>query len=61
MTESGKTGRGLVRALGILVLFIGGIGLLSRFGDIIAIGAAAGAIFYGLSLLRNKNPLELEA
>lgn len=48
-------------AIGILLLFAGGIGLLSQLGDVIAIGAAAGAIAYGLSLLRNKNPLEAEA
>ncbi|MDF2935402.1 MAG: hypothetical protein K0Q90_775 [Paenibacillaceae bacterium] len=48
-------------AAGTILLFAGGIGLLSQFGGTIAIVAAAGAIAYGLSLLRNKNPLELEA
>ncbi|MNC26132.1 hypothetical protein D3C76_1224120 [compost metagenome] len=48
-------------APGVILLSLGGIWLLSQSGGIIAIAAAAGAIAYGLSLLRNKNPLELEA
>lgn len=58
MNDSVKYGR--VRALGVVLLFIGGVGLLSQLGGAIPVIAAAGAIAYGLSLLRNKNPLEVE-
>ncbi len=61
MTEMNKTGRNPARTVSLLLAGILGVALLSQFGGIIAIAAAAGAIAYGLSLLRNKNPLELEA
>lgn len=61
MTEKKKPGHNLARTASLLLAGILGLALFSQFGGIIAIAAAAGAIAYGLSLLRNKNPLELEA
>jgi predicted PurR-regulated permease PerM len=61
MTEMKKTGRNPARTVSLLLAGILGVALLSQFGGIIAIAAAAGAIAYGLALLRNKNPMELEA
>jgi predicted PurR-regulated permease PerM len=61
MKEMKKTGRNPARTVSLLLAGILGVALLSQFGGIIAIAAAAGAIAYGLALLRNKNPMELEA
>lgn len=61
MTEMKKTGRNPARTVSLLLAGILGVALLSQFGGIIAIAVAAGAIAYGLALLRNKNPMELEA
>lgn len=61
MTDMKKIGRNVTRAGSLLLAGMLGLAVLSRLGGFIAIVAAAGAIAYGLSLLRNKNPLELEA
>lgn len=52
-----KRGRGF---LGWILLIIGGLGLLSKLSGLIALAVAGGFIYYGITLLKNRNPMETE-
>lgn len=46
--------------IGWVLLLIGTIGLLTKLSGFIALVIAAGFIYYGITLLKNKNPMETE-
>lgn len=52
-----KRGKTLI---GWSLLLIGVIGLLSKLSGFMALIIAAGFIYYGITLLTNKNPMETE-
>lgn len=53
-----KRGRSII---GWILLVIGILALLSKLSGFIALAIAAGFIYYGITLLKNNNRMEMEA
>lgn len=52
-----KCGRSVI---GWILLVVGTLTLLSKLSGLIALIIAAGFIYYGITLLKNRNPMETE-